>query len=139
MLWRMLGVARLRMTSAPLSALSRSYTNPVWDGGFGDPFILSHAGGYVAFGTGPVSGGRAIPTLISDDLVNWRGGEYAIALPNARPDAQVWAPEAIEYQGRFYLYYASISTIRSATTTRGTAFRWRLRIGRRGRTSMWAR
>lgn len=85
---------------------ARPYTNPVWDGDFGDPFVLSHANGYVAFGTGPVENGRAIPTLLSEDLVTWRRGENAIALPEATSATEVWAPEAIEFEGRFYLYYS---------------------------------
>lgn len=94
------------MTFAPPFLSPRPYVNPVWNGVFGDPFILSHRGGYVAFGTAVVQDGRGIPTLVSDDLVQWREGERAISLPEVPSGTEVWAPEATEFEGRFYLYYS---------------------------------
>ncbi|RYG42565.1 glycoside hydrolase [bacterium] len=105
------------MTFAPSSTDASSprngrlYTNPVWDQEFGDPFILAHTEGYVAFGTGPTHGGGAIPTLLSEDLVHWRAGEPAIPMPErairGHAKIDVWAPEALAWEGRFYLYYST--------------------------------
>lgn len=85
--------------------MTETYTNPVYDQYFADPFVLRHAGRYYAYGTaGPTADGRQFPVLESTDLVHWepRGG----ALIAPRGD-EFWAPEVAYQDGIFYLYYSA--------------------------------
>ncbi len=83
-----------------------TYCNPVHDGYFADPFVLAHDGGYVAVGTGSVVNGLVFEVLVSEDLVSWRsaGGALEPLAPEAGTD--YWAPEIIERDGTYYLYYS---------------------------------
>ncbi len=82
-----------------------SYTNPVFDQYFADPFVLHHEGQYYAYGTGPLSSdGRAFPVLRSSDLVNWKQHGWALIPPGGD---EYWAPEVAFYDGTFYMYYSA--------------------------------
>ena len=83
----------------------RAYTNPVYDGYLGDPFVLKHNGEYYAYGTVPLVE-PAVPVLHSRDLVNWRPLGNALTL---RADAfeALWAPEVAYDNGTFYMYYSA--------------------------------
>ncbi|MCC7448942.1 MAG: glycoside hydrolase family 43 protein [Anaerolineae bacterium] len=82
-----------------------TYTNPVYDQYFADPFVLYHEGHYYAYGTAaPLPDGTIFPVLQSPDLVHWqlRGGAL---IPPGGDD--FWAPEAAYHNGTFYLYYSA--------------------------------
>ena len=83
----------------------RTYTNPVYDGYLGDPFVLKHNGEYYAYGTVPL-GGLAVPVLHSRDLVDWRPLGKALTLRGDAFDA-LWAPEVAYDNGTFYMYYSA--------------------------------
>lgn len=90
------------------SAEPITYRNPVWAGYFADPFVLRHDDTYYAYGTGPMpteSDGRAFPILRSSDLANWDyvGG----AVRPISGATAYWAPEMVEQNGRFFLYYSA--------------------------------
>src|SRR4051794_9165146 len=83
-----------------------TYTNPVYDGYFADPFVLRARSGYWAYGTGhgPEPDGRQFPVLHSQDLVSWRyvGGALPPLPPVAgEPFTAYWAPEVAERHGKF--------------------------------------
>ncbi|HTW94072.1 MAG TPA: glycoside hydrolase family 43 protein [Tepidisphaeraceae bacterium] len=90
-----------------------SYQNPVWPGYFADPFVFRVGNEYYAYGTGPADAeGKEFPILRSVDLVHWESlGGALIRLAHSNAN-NYWAPEAIERDGRFLLYY-SASTSRS--------------------------
>jgi GH43 family beta-xylosidase len=82
-----------------------TYTNPVYDQYFADPFVLRHEGMYYAFGTGPASPkGYRFPVLQSADLVNWESKGWAL-VPDTGDD--FWAPEVAYNDGVFYMYYSA--------------------------------
>lgn len=84
-----------------------TYTNPVWNGYFADPFVLKHEGEYWAYGTGAAVEGRQFPVLRSLDLVHWEAAGGALE-PLRNPDrTQYWAPEVAFRDGTFYLYYSA--------------------------------
>ena len=83
----------------------RTYTNPVYDGYLGDPFVLKHNGEYYAYGTVPL-GELAVPVLHSRDLVNWRPLGKALTLRGDTFEA-LWAPEVAYDSGTFYMYYSA--------------------------------
>jgi beta-xylosidase len=96
---------------------TRTYTNPVYDGYFADPFVWEHAGNYYAVGTGALeaAGGaagtgppaaRVLPLLRSDDFVTWRYIGNALERPDSRLGSTFWAPDVAHEAGTFYLYYS---------------------------------
>jgi GH43 family beta-xylosidase len=83
----------------------RTYTNPVYDGYLGDPFVLKHNGEYYAYGTAP-QGDVSVPVLHSRDLVDWRQLGTALSLHGDAFEA-LWAPEVAYDNGTFYMYYSA--------------------------------
>lgn len=83
----------------------RTYTNPVYGGYMGDPFVLKHNGKYYAYGTAS-PGEVCVPVLRSRDLVTWRPLGRALTLPDDDFEA-LWAPEVAYENGTFYMYYSA--------------------------------
>lgn len=82
-----------------------TYTNPVYNHTFADPFVLKYCGEYWAYCTGAWRDGRWFGVLRSRDLVEWEEVGGALEpLPGGWPCQ--WAPEVIYHNGRFYLYYS---------------------------------
>lgn len=82
-----------------------TYTNPVHDRSFPDPFVLKHRGEYFAYSTGLAPDGRVFGVLRSHDLVRWTEGEGAME-PLGEFHPHYWAPEVTYHNGQFYLYYS---------------------------------
>lgn len=83
--------------------------NPFWSGNFPDPFVLKVRGRYYAYGTEgemhPIAGTSVFPILTSTDLVHWSFvGKAMPAL--GEPFFRYWAPEVVEYNGQFLMYYS---------------------------------
>lgn len=81
-----------------------TYTNPVYEGYLGDPFVLKHNGEYYAYGTGPDI--PRVPVLYSTDLVRWRPLGEALNMEGHDFEA-LWAPEVAYDNGMFYMYYSA--------------------------------
>ena len=79
----------------------RTFSHPIYDRPFADPFVLKHNGRYYAYGT-PASGG--LPVLRSADLVTWERAGDILGPPE--PGLAHWAPEVAYDNGRFFLYYS---------------------------------
>jgi beta-xylosidase len=86
-----------------------------------DPWVMPHDGTYYLIGTtgdcwGKEGGGFEVYS--SPDLVRWTLRGQALAKPAAPTWAayQFWAPEMVERNGRFYLFYSG----KSDSTRRGT-------------------
>lgn len=79
---------------------------PAWSTPLADPAVLRTAEGWIAYGTGPVEGGRAVPAVFSSDLVHWAGiGNVLEALAPETGDSY-WAPEVCEREGAWWMYYS---------------------------------
>ena len=90
------------------------YHNPLWEGYLADPQVLYHEGYYYAYGTDPSEEGRRFPILRSANLTDWTYMGRALE-PLREPNLRdCWAPEVIEHQGKFYLYYAGNQRMRVA-------------------------
>jgi len=91
------------------TAETETFRNPVYDANFPDPFVLEADGSYHAYSTNDST--TNVPTLSSDDLVNWREGEDA--MPDLAPwtmPGKTWAPEVLGPEGRaddYVLYYTA--------------------------------
>jgi beta-xylosidase len=88
-----------------------TYTNPVFDRDFPDPFVLPVEDGYYAYSTN--STGRNVPVIFSRDLFTWeRVGEDGDALPKLPSWAQsfaslTWAPSVLRRGDEYILYYVA--------------------------------
>ena len=84
-----------------------TFTNPVLDRDFPDPFVLQADGTYYAYATN--GNGKQVQTATSKDLVHWAPGPDA--LPKVGPwgfPGNTWAPEVL-YDGAYVLYYTAPS------------------------------
>ena len=98
-------------TAAPAASPTvegETFENAVIRRDFPDPGIIRVGDTYYAYSTNATS--RNVPLATSTDLVNW---DYrADAMPALPSWAQlggsyVWAPEVIEIDGRYLLYYTA--------------------------------
>lgn len=81
---------------------------PVHPAPLADPFVFRGTDGYLAIGTeDPAPGeGRIFPMLASPDLVEWREIGRVLERPDADLGDAFWAPEVVEAEGRWWLYYS---------------------------------
>jgi hypothetical protein len=95
------------------AARGQTFSNPlnIQSSGFGadgpaDPCVVEYLGTYYLYPTGNSQDYRV---MLSEDLVSWRGGAIAFAVPSGSPwkDGWLWAPEVQRINGRFYLYYSA--------------------------------
>lgn len=94
--------------SALPEATRALFSNPVIERDFADPGIIWVDGVYYAYSTN--NWGGNVPMARSEDLVNWEWqGDVMPSLPPwVRYGAShVWAPEVIEIDGRFLLYFTA--------------------------------
>jgi beta-xylosidase len=88
------------------------YKNPVYAEYFADPFVWRAAGIYFAIGTGRSeadgSGSESgiFPLLTSGDLVHWKYIGRALQAPDASLGNTFWAPEVVEAEGQWWMYYS---------------------------------
>lgn len=81
--------------------------------------IVKDGNTYWTFGTGGGASTLPINALYSTDLINWQRGSSPIR-PNTFPswinskvpgfDGNFWAPDLIQMNGKFYLYYSAFSS-----------------------------
>jgi beta-xylosidase len=109
-----IGSAFLFASCAEHKTRTLTYSNPVWEGYLADPQVLYTHGWYYAYGTGQTEDGGQFPILKSNDFANWQFVGAAIK-PLTDPALELyWAPEVIEHNGGFYLYYAGDMKMRVA-------------------------
>lgn len=95
----------LSLLAALAMSQSQTYTNPVYDANFPDPFIVEHEGTFYAYATQRGPGGFQLMT--SKDLINWKQEK-----PPFKPswsDRQYWAPEVYQYRGKWYFFYSALN------------------------------
>ena len=85
-----------------------AFQNPVFRNDFPDPHVIKVGDTYYAYATNATS--RNVQTASSTDLVNWK--LLPDALPAPGPWARlgggyVWAPEVMEIDGKYLLYYTA--------------------------------
>ena len=91
------------------SASPQTFENPVHDANFPDPFVLRVDDAYHAYATNDEEAN--VPTLRSDDLVEWKEGEDAMpALARWVTPGKTWAPEVLRREDGYVLYYTAAAT-----------------------------
>ncbi len=112
----------VKISSYKEVVLEESYTNSVMPG-IADPHVLYHEGVYYLYGTHTPDWPnmtRGIKVYTSTDLVNWKVKEtddgWALKNEDSWGNKQFWAPEVIEKNGVFYMYYAVEEHLAVATS-----------------------
>ena len=83
-------------------ASSAKFQNPLFAGDYADPSVLRVGKDfYLTHTTYRYSPGLVI--WHSRDLVNWL--PISSALPILQGEGEVWAPDFVEHQGRYFIYY----------------------------------
>ncbi len=92
------------------------YSNPLWDGYLADPQVFKSGDTYYVIGTGLEEEGRRFPMLRSKNFTDWEPIGGALE-PLKDPQINLyWAPEIVERDGKFYLYYAANVKMRVAVS-----------------------
>jgi len=96
-------------TPVPTALSGPSFTNPVYNDDFPDPYVLLVGDTYYAYGT--TNGSTVnIRTIKSNDLVHWEElGDALPALPewSVLQSGYTWAPGVTEVGDQFLMYYVA--------------------------------
>jgi beta-xylosidase len=86
---------------------AETFTNPVYDRDFPDPFVLKVGETYYAYATN--GDGKQVQTLTSKDLVHWTPGPDALPKVGSWGfNGETWAPEVLARgDGSYVLYYTA--------------------------------
>ena len=95
--------------SQPIASGSNSFTNPVINADFPDPFVASFDGRYYAYATG--SQGRYLQVTSSADMVHWDAPHEALSRPPRWMTGDTWAPEVAKTSAGYVLYYSGRSGV----------------------------
>lgn len=87
---------------------------PVYSANFPDPFVLPHQGRYLAYATNAARDEANVQMAVSEDLLNWAPLKHGARLHDAMPvlpawaqRGWTWAPEVMELEGRYLLFFTA--------------------------------
>ncbi|MBU5445517.1 family 43 glycosylhydrolase [Paenibacillus sp. MSJ-34] len=108
----------VKVTSYEETVTGPTYTNSILPG-IADPHVLYYEGTYYLYGTNtedwPMMP-NGIKVYTSTDLVNWTDHGWALRREDSWGENRFWAPEVIEKDGTFYMYYAVQERLAVATS-----------------------
>ena len=97
------------LASTPTGISGPSFTNPVYNDDFPDPYVMRVGDTYYAYAT--TNGGTInIRVITSDDLVHWENlGDALPALPkwSVFNSGYTWAPGVVQIEDKFLMYYVA--------------------------------
>ncbi|WP_035779068.1 family 43 glycosylhydrolase [Butyrivibrio sp. MC2013] len=99
-----------------LPSENSSYTNPLLNK-CADPDILYYKGTYYLYPTSAGDDAHGIKVYTSTDLVHWTDQGYAFSKGDGWGSSGFWAPDIIERDGVFYMYYVANEQICVAKST----------------------
>ncbi len=99
-----------------LPSENSSYTNPLMNH-CADPDVLYYNKTYFLYPTNAGDDGNGIKVYTSTDLVHWTDQGYAFTKGDGWGTSDFWAPDIIERDGTFYMYYVANEQICVATST----------------------
>ncbi|MBP1963371.1 family 43 glycosylhydrolase [Paenibacillus aceris] len=109
----------IKVSSYHDSITGPTYTNSVLPN-IADPFVLQHDGMYYLYGTNtdPNKSSLGFKVYTSTDLVNWsEQKELALKQSDSWGTSGFWAPEVVEKDGTFYMYYVVNERLAVATSS----------------------
>ncbi len=94
-----------------------TYTNPLLSM-CADPDVLYYNGTYYLYPTnaGDANDDQGIKVYTSTDLIHWADKGWALSKDDVWGNANFWAPDIIERDGTFYMYYVSEEHLCVATS-----------------------
>ncbi|WP_302626932.1 family 43 glycosylhydrolase [uncultured Eubacterium sp.] len=93
----------------------KTYTNSVLNS-CADPDVLYHNGVYYMYATNTENANQGFKVYSSVDLVNWTDRGWALSKDDVYGDSGFWAPDLIEKDGIFYMYYVANEHLSVATS-----------------------
>ena len=99
-----LGLLLLTLGFRPMDTKTQTYTNPVWNRDFPDPFVLKYNNKFYAYAT-ETGGYKGFQVMESSDLVHW--AHKGVAFKPNWSEVHYWAPEVLERDGTFYMTYSA--------------------------------
>lgn len=115
--------ANAEFDNVKVSSYSENLTEPTYTnsllGNIADPFVLSHEGMYYLYGTNTTAGGMrdGFKVYTSEDLVHWsEHDQLALSNEDSWGSTNFWAPEVIERESKFYMYYVVEEHLAVATS-----------------------
>ncbi len=108
----------VKVSSYKAADQGKTYTNSVLPD-TADPYVLQYNGTYYLYGTntdtGDTNKSQGIKVYTSTDLVNWTDKGLALKNEDSWGNKWFWAPEVVERNGTFYMYYAVEERLAVAT------------------------
>lgn len=92
-----------------------TYQNPILPN-CADPDVLYENGTYYLYPTNAGDADKGIKVYTSTDLVNWTDKGWALSKNDVWGDKGFWAPDLIERDGVYYMYYTANEQICVATS-----------------------
>jgi beta-xylosidase len=93
-----------------------TYTNSVL-ASCADPDVLYYGGVYYMYATNTTGANNGFKVYASTDLVNWVDKGWALVKDDVYGTSGFWAPDLIEKDGIFYMYYVANEHLSVATST----------------------
>ncbi len=108
--------AAVFLTSASAGEITLTYSNPLWEGTLADPQVFKAGDAWYAVGTGEAPDGKQFPILRSKNFTDWEFVAGALEGFGDPPYKDYWAPEIVERDGKFHLFYAADMKMRRAVS-----------------------
>lgn len=93
----------------------KTYTNSVLNS-CADPDVLYYDGMYYMYATNTVNANQGFKVYSSEDLVHWTDRGMALSKDDVYGEGNFWAPDLIEKDGTFYMYYVADEHLSVATS-----------------------
>lgn len=96
--------------------VTEGYTNAVL-GSCADPDVLYYDGVYYMYSTNTSNANNGFKVYSSTDLTNWTDRGWCLTKGDVYGTAGFWAPDLVEKDGIFYMYYVADEHLSVATST----------------------
>jgi len=106
----------LKVSEYSPEVVTDGYTNAVL-AGCADPDVLFHDGVYYLYSTNSTGANNGFKVYTSTDLANWTDRGWCLTKGEVYGTSGFWAPDIVEKDGIFYMYYVANEHLSVATST----------------------